>query len=79
MWEGATVTNFALQIAFHMGFEKVVLIGVDHNFTSKGDANKTFVSEGDNSNHFMPNYFANGVKWQLTDLCSSDICYIIAR
>ena len=71
--EGATVTNFALQIAFHMGFEKVVLIGVDHNFASKGDANKTVVSEGDDPNHFMPNYFGKGVKWQLPDLDTSEV------
>ncbi|HNK63381.1 MAG TPA: DUF115 domain-containing protein [Anaerolineales bacterium] len=79
VWEGATVTTFALQIAFHMGFEKVILIGVDHNFTSKGDANKTVTSEGDDPNHFMPNYFGKGVKWQLPDLDTSEVGYIMAR
>ncbi|HNO30912.1 MAG TPA: hypothetical protein PKI78_03930, partial [Anaerolineales bacterium] len=73
------VTTFALQIAFHMGFEKVILIGVDHNFTSKGDANKTVTSEGDDPNHFMPNYFGKGVKWQLPDLDTSEVGYIMAR
>ncbi len=79
VWEGATVTNFAIQLAFHMGFEKVILIGVDHNFTSKGDANKTVVSQGDDPNHFMPNYFGKGVKWQLPDLDTSEVGYIMAR
>jgi len=79
VWEGATVTNFALQLAFHMGIEKAILIGVDHNFTSKGEANKTVVSEGDDSNHFMPNYFGKGVKWQLPDLDTSEIGYTFAR
>jgi hypothetical protein len=79
VWEGATVTNFALQLAFHMGFEKVILIGVDHNFTSKGDANKTVVSQGDDPNHFSPNYFAKGFKWQLPDLDTSEIGYTFAR
>ena len=79
VWEGATVTNVALQIAFHMGFEKVILIGVDHNFTSKGDANKTVVSEGDDPNHFAPNYFGKGAKWQLPDLDTSEIGYAMAR
>ena len=46
VWEGATVTNLALQVAFHLGIEKAILIGVDHNFTSKGEANKTVVSTG---------------------------------
>jgi hypothetical protein len=79
VWEGATVTNLALQLAFHMGVEKAVLIGVDHNFADKGDANKTIVSQGDDPNHFMPNYFGKGVKWQLPDLDTSEIGYALAR
>ncbi len=79
VWEGATVTNVALQLAFHMGFQQVVLIGVDHNFTSKGDANKTVVSEGDDPNHFSPAYFGKGFRWQLPDLDTSEIGYSFAR
>jgi hypothetical protein len=79
VWEGATVTNLALQIAYHMGVEKAILIGVDHNFASKGDANKSVVSEGDDQNHFLPNYFGKGVKWQLPDLDTSEIGYALAR
>ncbi len=78
VWEGATVTTVALQTAFHMGFDQVVLIGVDHNFASKGDANKTVTSDGDDPNHFMPNYFGKGVKWQLPDLDTSEVGYIMA-
>ncbi len=54
VWESATVTNVALQLAFHMGIEQVILIGVDHNFTSKGEANKTVVSEGMTPTMFRP-------------------------
>ncbi|MCJ7432120.1 MAG: DUF115 domain-containing protein, partial [Anaerolineales bacterium] len=79
VWEGATVTNLALQLAFHMGVEKAILIGVDHNFTSKGEANKTIVSQGDDPNHFMPNYFGKGARWQLPDLDTSEIGYTFAR
>ncbi len=79
IWEGATVTNLALQLAYHMGVEKAVLIGVDHNFTSKGDANKTVVSTGDDPNHFDPRYFGKGIKWQLPDLDTSEIGYTFAR
>ncbi len=79
VWEGATVTNLALQLAFHMGVEQAILIGVDHNFASKGDANKTVVSQGDDPNHFMPNYFGKGIKWQLPDLDTSEIGYAFAR
>lgn len=78
VWEGATVTNVALQIAFHMGITQVILIGVDHNFTSKGEANKTVVSEGDDPNHVSSNYFGKGVRWQLPDLDTSEIGYALA-
>ncbi len=79
VWEGATVTNLALQLAFFMGVQQAILIGVDHNFASKGEANQTVVSQGDDPNHFLPNYFGKGVKWQLPDLDTSEIGYAFAR
>jgi hypothetical protein len=78
VWEGATVTNLALQLAFHMGFKQVILIGVDHNFTSKGEANKIVISQGDDPNHVSPNYFGKGIRWQLPDLDTSEIGYALA-
>jgi hypothetical protein len=79
LWEGATVTYIALQLAFYMGFEKVILVGVDHNFTTQGKANTTVVSQGDDPNHFAPQYFGKGVRWQLPDLEASERAYTIAR
>lgn len=79
VWEGATVTNVALQLAFYMGFEQVILIGVDHNFASKGQANQTVVSDGADPNHFDPRYFGKGFRWQLPDLETSEIGYALAR
>ncbi len=79
LWEGATVTYVALQLAYHMGFGKVILIGVDHNFVTKGDANKTITSQGDDPNHFAPDYFGKGFRWQLPDLETSERAYRMAR
>ena len=79
VWEGATVTNICLQLAYHMGFEQVILIGVDHSFKSKGEANKTITSDGDDPNHFDPRYFGKGFRWQLPDLDMSEIAYLMAR
>lgn len=79
VWEGATVTNVALQLAFYMGFRQVILIGVDHNFASKGEANKTVVSTGEDPNHFSPAYFGKGFRWQLPDLDTSEVGYTLAR
>jgi len=79
VWEGATVTNVCLQLAYYMGFEQAILIGVDHSFTSKGEANTTVISDGDDPNHFDPRYFGKGFRWQLPDLDMSEIAYVMAR
>ena len=79
LWEGATVTYTALQVAFYLGFEQVVLIGVDHNFTTQGKPNATVVSQGDDPNHFHPGYFGKGFRWQLPDLDTSEVGYQMAR
>ena len=79
MWEGATVTYVCLQLAFHMGFEKVILIGVDHSFSTDGEPNTTVISRGADSNHFSEEYFGEGFRWQLPDLETSEISYKIAR
>lgn len=79
MWEGATVTYVCLQLAFHMGFEKAVLIGVDHSFSTQGDPNATVVSEGADPDHFSEEYFGKGFRWQLPDLATSEIAYRMAR
>jgi hypothetical protein len=79
LWEGATVTYVALQLAFYFGFSEVILIGVDHSFATKGKPNTTITSEGDDPNHFNPKYFGKGFRWQLPDLETSEIAYKIAR
>lgn len=79
VWEGGTVTYVALQLAFYMGFEKVILIGVDHNYKNKGEPNKTIISDGDDVDHFHAAYFGKGIRWQLPDLEAWDIAYKQAR
>ena len=79
LWEGATVTYVCLQLAFYMGFNKVILIGVDHNFSTQGRANKTVVSQGDDLNHFTKEYFGKGFRWQLPDLETSERSYKMAK
>ena len=79
VWEGATVTYVAMQLAYYMGFEEVVLIGVDHSFKSTGEPNTTVVSEGDDESHFDPSYFGEGFRWQLPDLETSEQSYRLAR
>lgn len=79
VWEGATVTYVALQLAFYMGFRQVILVGVDHRFSTHGTPHETVTSRSYDSNHFDPNYFGPGVRWQLPDLQTSERAYGLAR
>lgn len=79
VYEGYTVTYVALQLAFFMGFEQVILVGVDHNFTTTGPANAVVVSGGEDVDHFHPSYFGKGFRWQLPDLEGSERSYNLAK
>jgi hypothetical protein len=79
LWEGATVTYVAMQLAYFMGFETVILIGVDHDFATQGAPGQVIKSTGDDPNHFDPRYFGKGFRWELPDLPTSEQAYGIAR
>jgi hypothetical protein len=79
LFEGFTVSYVSMQLAFFMGFSEVILIGVDHNFATKGTPNTTITSTGDDPNHFSPAYFGTGFRWQLPDLDGSERAYCLAR
>src|SRR5262249_12409911 len=78
-WAGGTVTYASMQLAYYMGFDEVVLIGVDHSFVDKGPPNRTVESKGADPNHFHPEYFGEGFRWQLPDLEMSERAYEMAR
>lgn len=74
---GATVTFVAMQLAYHMGFSEVALVGCDHHFETSGPPNKRVMGGAVDMNHFDPSYFANQI-WQLADLAGSEVCYRMA-
>jgi len=78
----ATVTYAALQIIYYMGFSEVIIIGMDHNFETKkkNRPNETEVRDEEvDTNHFHPNYFPKGSKWETPDIVSSEYFYKIAK
>jgi len=79
LYEGSTVTYVCLQLAYYLGFSTAILIGVDHNFITKGPANQVVTSQGDDPNHFAANYFGKGFRWQLPDLEGSERAYHMAK
>jgi hypothetical protein len=74
----ATVTNSALQLAFHMGFSSVVLLGIDHSFTARGQPHEKVLQTTADPDHFRPDYFAPGTNWHLPDLEQSERGYRLA-
>lgn len=77
--QGSTVTYFAMQIAYNLGFSKVALIGCDHNFSTNGPAHKTVRSGKVDKDHFDPRYFSNGQAWQLPSIPESEESYLVAK
>jgi hypothetical protein len=77
--QGSTVTYVALQLAFHMGFYKVAIVGCDHNFKTKGPSNKKVQGNSEDPDHFDSRYFSSGMTWQLPDIAASELHYEKAR
>ncbi|MFN0253196.1 MAG: 6-hydroxymethylpterin diphosphokinase MptE-like protein [Kofleriaceae bacterium] len=73
--QGGTVTFVALQLAFHMGFTRVAIVGCDHSYAQTGKPNAVVTSGETDPSHFDPRYFAGGQKWQLPDLLQSELSY----
>jgi Protein of unknown function DUF115 len=76
---GGTVTCVAMQIAFHLGYDRVLLVGVDHRYAHDGRPNQELVSTADDPNHFSGKYFGPGVRWNAPDLVASEASYRQAR
>ena len=73
---GGTVTTLAIQLAYYMGFDPIILIGCDASYTVPktveqsgpdkfNDGTKLFLqsTRDDDQNHFDPRYFGKGKKW----------------
>lgn len=78
VYEGHTVTFVCLQIAYYMGFKTVLMVGVDHSFQYHGAPNQEMEMQGNDPNHFDPNYF-KGARWNNPDLVRSERAYKLAR
>ena len=76
--EGYTVTYAALQVAFYLGFQEVIIIGMDHRFEYVGKPNEAKFLSGPDKNHFCSSYFSNE-NWDNPDLVNSELSYQLAK
>jgi len=79
IFQGFTVTYVAMQLAYHLGFKKIALVGCDHAFSFNGNPNQIAVRSGPDVSHFDPSYFDEGQEWQHPDLLASELYYDLAR
>lgn len=75
----ASVTYIALQMAYWMGANPVILFGIDHSFKFSGPTATYQTRKGVDENHFDPNYFVAGSIWGTPDLELSECEYKFAR
>lgn len=78
VYEGYTVTFVSIQLAVWMGYTTILFVGLDHSYQCKGRPNESQVWQGDDVNHFHPDYFKSK-RWNLPDLEKSTRAYQFAR
>lgn len=76
--EGSTVTYVAMQLAYYMGFDSIILIGLDHRFRKTGLQNQEVICLESDTNHFTHDYLTPGTKWNFPDLLNIEKHYKIA-
>jgi len=76
----STVSFFMMQIAYWLGYRKVVLIGFDHNYAQPDDLKEgdLIYQDQDDLNHFDPSYF-KGNRWQAADVKNMEEVYWLAK
>src|SRR3546814_17314565 len=60
--QGHTVTFVALQLAYHLGFKHVAIIGCDNKFEHTGPANLVAMAGARDDHHFDPSSLAGGAR-----------------
>jgi hypothetical protein len=76
---GKSVTYICLQLAFFMGFRRVILIGKDHHYRISGIPHDSIRSDGAEENHFIKGYYSKGMKWDIPDYVGEEYSYRLAR
>ena len=76
---GSTITYSMLQMAVHMGFRDIYILGLDHSYVEpKTKQDGALISEGE-VNHFHPDYRKPGEKWHYPVLDRLENSYQFAK
>ncbi len=75
---GGTVSYLAMQLAYYMGFRRLILVGFDHHYVVPDDAEVSgtqILSHGGDPNHFDQTYFGQGKRWHVPMVERMEIAY----
>lgn len=75
-----TVSFFAFQLAYWLGYREVIMIGFDHSYRQAIglDEGETVEQEGPDLNHFDPAYFRSK-RWHAADVDRMEDMYRLAK
>jgi hypothetical protein len=83
LFAGQTVTYINMQLAHWIGYSRVILIGMDFEYTIPAGATIEGVhithSDSPDPNHFHPDYFGYGKTWKDPQLDRVRSNYVLAR
>jgi hypothetical protein len=85
-YAGCTVTFSSLQLAYYLGFRRILLAGLDHNYAipadvkTRQDYNVSVLDmSSDDPNHFNRDYFGKGKRWHDPQVHKMEAAYVCAR
>lgn len=76
---GGTVSMMNLQLAYFLGCDPIYLIGFDHSYKVPDKLTHVMLSDGDDVNHFHPDYFGKGFRWHDPKVDKMELGYRAAR
>ena len=83
---GCTVTFSSLQLAYYLGFRRILLVGLDHNYAIPADVQKrqdynvsVLDMQSDDPNHFNADYFGKGKRWHDPQVEKMEQAYLVAK
>lgn len=77
---GATVTFWALQLGFLLGWSKCLIIGMDHRFRNQDDTLSALrTADVGDTDHFSDSYTPAGTKFLNPNIAASEYSYHLAK
>ena len=72
---GSTVIYSQLQLACHMGFSAIGILGLDHQYRTGPEISPGIHISAGEQNHFHPDYRPKGEKWHAPNLPVLEVSY----